>query len=107
MGTQFRASYKKNVIFYFSEWPWKIFQLSYLLYPVAGVVICIVVGVLITSFLTNVCVPRYRKEKPHFSLIHPMVRPVVTRWCTLTETYQSDRRDQQQSQFVPMTEKTC
>lgn len=63
----------KNSKYIFSDWPWKVFQVSYLLYPVLAAGISILVGILV-SFLTSLYIPRYRNKKPLSSLIHPLVR---------------------------------
>ncbi len=93
-----------NVYFY-SEWPWKVFQLSYLLYPVLAAAITIIVGVLV-SFVTSTCVPRYRNKKPLSSLIHPLVRNMCTRYTVPgTKDYKEyEKGEQMENQNKPMLE---
>ena len=58
---------------YFSDWPWKIFSLSYLLYPVVAAAVSIIVGIIFSLF-TCLCNPAYRNRRVPTKYVHPLVR---------------------------------
>ncbi|CAL8102774.1 unnamed protein product [Orchesella dallaii] len=67
------------------EWPWKIFSLSYLLYPVGATLITVSIGIIV-SLLIAVC-DKDSRRRPNKAYVHPLVRNIFS--CCLQKESQS------------------
>ncbi|ODM98275.1 Sodium-coupled monocarboxylate transporter 1 [Orchesella cincta] len=58
------------------EWPWKVFSLSYLLYPIVTAAVTIIVGMII-SLLFAAC-DKDSRRRPQKAYVHPLVRNIFS-----------------------------